>query len=237
MFLLDVKVLTLRRLWLCYVRMENSVYIVIELQEGRHHCHHHLSCVAGEGHRIAPPRWSQWIAVLCRFISDCVVMGDHNLSDHLIRGRPGLPTCAKLSEKVVKVSVSSHLQVSGVWILNNCTCTIVLLLHPFDGLFFRTTWVSLYQKGKTSLDLNEAWDGGVSGISWTCCWLQEAQAYADDNGLLFMETSAKTASNVNEIFMAIGLFLSWKLLCQNLSQLMLCLQRNDKLYVGYHDML
>jgi hypothetical protein len=33
---------------------------------------------------------------------------------------------------------------------------------------------------------------------------QEAQAYADDNGLLFMETSAKTAMNVNEIFMAIG---------------------------------
>lgn len=32
----------------------------------------------------------------------------------------------------------------------------------------------------------------------------EAQAYADDNGLLFMETSAKTASNVNEIFMAIA---------------------------------
>uniref|UniRef100_A0A674AM09 small monomeric GTPase n=1 Tax=Salmo trutta TaxID=8032 RepID=A0A674AM09_SALTR len=34
--------------------------------------------------------------------------------------------------------------------------------------------------------------------------LQEAQAYADDNSLLFMETSAKTAMNVNEIFMAIG---------------------------------
>lgn len=33
---------------------------------------------------------------------------------------------------------------------------------------------------------------------------EEAQAYADDNGLLFMETSAKTASNVNEIFMAIA---------------------------------
>lgn len=33
---------------------------------------------------------------------------------------------------------------------------------------------------------------------------QEAQAYADDNSLLFMETSAKTAMNVNEIFMAIG---------------------------------
>ncbi|XP_016100491.1 ras-related protein Rab-5C-like [Sinocyclocheilus grahami] len=33
---------------------------------------------------------------------------------------------------------------------------------------------------------------------------EEAQAYADDNSLLFMETSAKTAMNVNEIFMAIA---------------------------------
>lgn len=32
----------------------------------------------------------------------------------------------------------------------------------------------------------------------------EAQAYAEENGLLFMETSAKTAMNVNEIFLAIG---------------------------------
>jgi len=36
--------------------------------------------------------------------------------------------------------------------------------------FFRTNWVSRYQNGKTSLDLNEARDDGVlggSGISWT----------------------------------------------------------------------
>ncbi|XP_037094859.1 ras-related protein Rab-5B-like [Pollicipes pollicipes] len=33
---------------------------------------------------------------------------------------------------------------------------------------------------------------------------EEAQTYAEDNGLLFMETSAKTAMNVNEIFLAIA---------------------------------
>ena len=38
----------------------------------------------------------------------------------------------------------------------------------FIGLFSRTTWVRQYQKGKTSLDSNEARDGG-SGVSWTIC--------------------------------------------------------------------
>jgi len=46
------------------------------------------------------------------------------------------------------------------------------VLHRFNGLFSRTPWVSRYQKGKTSRDLNEARDDGVlgcSGISWTIC--------------------------------------------------------------------
>ena len=43
-----------------------------------------------------------------------------------------------------------------------------------------------------------------SSSFFVLCPVQEAQAYAEDNGLLFMETSAKTAMNVNEIFMAIG---------------------------------
>jgi len=34
--------------------------------------------------------------------------------------------------------------------------------------------------------------------------IEDAQAYADENGILFMETSAKTAANVNELFVAIA---------------------------------
>lgn len=34
--------------------------------------------------------------------------------------------------------------------------------------------------------------------------MKEAQTYSEDTGLLFMETSAKTAMNVNELFLAIG---------------------------------
>ena len=37
--------------------------------------------------------------------------------------------------------------------------------------------------------------------------LQEAESYASDNGIFFMETSAKTATNVNELFVAIGMLL------------------------------
>ena len=45
-------------------------------------------------------------------------------------------------------------------------------IQPSNSLFSRTTRVSRYQKGKNSLDLNEAADDGVSGcsgISWTTC--------------------------------------------------------------------
>jgi len=37
---------------------------------------------------------------------------------------------------------------------------IMIMTIPFNGLFSRTTWVSQYEMGKTSLDLNEARDDG-----------------------------------------------------------------------------
>ena len=42
----------------------------------------------------------------------------------------------------------------------------LLPLHPFNSLFSRTTWASQYQKGKTSLDFNEARNDGVLGWQW-----------------------------------------------------------------------
>ena len=55
--------------------------------------------------------------------------------------------------------------------LQLCTFQRNTLLHAFNSLFSRTTLVNRYQKGKTSLDINEARDDdgvlGRNGISWT----------------------------------------------------------------------
>ena len=45
-------------------------------------------------------------------------------------------------------------------------CTTTTIIHPFSGLLSRTTRVSRCQKGKTSLDLNEARDDEVLGWQW-----------------------------------------------------------------------
>ena len=42
----------------------------------------------------------------------------------------------------------------------------LLLLHLFSSLFSSISWVSLYQKGKTSLDLNKARDDQVLRWQW-----------------------------------------------------------------------
>ena len=51
-----------------------------------------------------------------------------------------------------------------------------LLLHPFSCLFSRTTWVRQYQKGKTSLDLNEARDLGFGDGTGISCTIRKQSA-------------------------------------------------------------
>ena len=49
---------------------------------------------------------------------------------------------------------------------SNRNCLLTSTMTIFNGLFFRTTRVSWYHEGKTSLDLNEARDDGVWGWQW-----------------------------------------------------------------------
>ena len=74
---------------------------------------------------------------------------------------------------------------------------ILLLLHPFNGLFSRTTSVSWYQKGKTSLDLSEARDDGVLGWQWhqvdhmqTICTLHHMDNHTNTSSLNFYRPDA-----------------------------------------------
>jgi len=64
--------------------------------------------------------------------------------------------------------------ITACWTISNRI--LLLLLHPFNGLFSRTTWVNRHQKGKTSLDLNGARDDGVSGCSGISCTICKQSA-------------------------------------------------------------
>ncbi|MGH0156601.1 UNVERIFIED_CONTAM: hypothetical protein FKN15_033769 [Acipenser sinensis] len=66
------------------------------------------------------------------------------------------------------------------------------------------TWVKELQR-QASPSIVIALSGNKADLSSKrAVEYEEAQAYADDNSLLFMETSAKTAMNVNDLFLAIG---------------------------------
>jgi len=74
---------------------------------------------------------------------------------------------------------------------------LLLLLHLFNGLFSRTSWVSQYQKGKTSLDLNEARDDRVLGRQWqqldhmqTICTSLQTDNHTNTSSLNFYRPDA-----------------------------------------------
>ena len=74
----------------------------------------------------------------------------------------------------------------------------LLVIGDQVGVVIRKPLV-FYNKNKAGIVIVCAKD-----ISQFLFYKQEAQSYADDNSLLFMETSAKTSMNVNEIFTAIA---------------------------------
>jgi len=69
-------------------------------------------------------------------------------------------------------------------------------LHPFNGLFSRTTRISRYQKGKTSLDLNEARDNGFwdavasAGHIKTICTSLQTDNHTNTPSLNFYRSGA-----------------------------------------------
>jgi len=69
--------------------------------------------------------------------------------------------------------------------------------YPFNGLFSRTTWVSQFQKGNSSLDLNEATDDGVLGWQWhqldhmqTICTSLQTDNHTNTSSLNFYRLEA-----------------------------------------------
>ena len=84
--------------------------------------------------------------------------------------------------------------------------TTTLLLHPFNGLFSRTTRVSRYQKGKTSLDLNEARDDGVLRWQWhqldhmqTSCTLLQTDNHTNTSSLKFLQARCSSRRPTNSV--------------------------------------
>ena len=74
---------------------------------------------------------------------------------------------------------------------------LLLLLQPFNGLFSRTTWVSLYQKGKTNVDFtgtrDSEWQWHQLGHMQVCTSLQ-TDNHASIPPLCFVQAGCKDRS-------------------------------------------
>ena len=76
------------------------------------------------------------------------------------------------------------------------------LLHPFNGPFSGTTWVSRYQKGKTNLDFTEARD---SEWQWhqlghmQVCTSHQADNHASTPPLSFLQAGCPSCPPTNSV--------------------------------------
>ena len=84
---------------------------------------------------------------------------------------------------------------------------VVYDICSYDSFKVANSWVEELQTGEAQTDPNIVivLCGNKSDLaSKRAVDVEEAQAYAEDNGLLFMETSAKSGANVDEVFIAVG---------------------------------
>jgi len=86
------------------------------------------------------------------------------LNDYIANHSFTIPECVEQDER--KLTTMSHSAMLCYIYAYQDAAVLLLLLNPFNGLFSRTTWVSGYQKGETSLDLNEVKDDGVLWWQW-----------------------------------------------------------------------
>jgi len=105
----------------------------------------------------------------------------HEMNNAKWSGQLLQSTCKQVQLSITAKITAGHQSISSPttatvseWFTLNSSCVTqnIKLPRPTNTHthFPRTTWESRYQKGKTSLDLNEARDDGdlrCSGISWT----------------------------------------------------------------------
>ena len=88
----------------------------------------------------------------CHEIQKCNQCTSLNASEVSVDFDPSTSFCSSDVRQRVNTPVNIFITKQ----VNTAIHERLLLQHPFTGLFSRTTWVNRYQKGKTSVDLNEA---------------------------------------------------------------------------------
>ena len=121
--------------------------------------------------------------------------------------------CPRTAPQPVKPFFARVTAVLNIYFYMCALQLLLLLLHLFNGLFSRTTWVSRYQKGKISLDLNEARDHGDLGWQWR---------QPDRMQIICTPLQTTTSTRQHSIFTSQRLFLTPNQQCQSTEGIVLC---------------